>query len=98
MIEELKPVLKAKPSNEWLEIFSRYELPVNRIALVEETPQDEQILINRMAVAPEEPDHPVPLIINHPVKATNVPQVGPRRAPMMGEHNDEILQELGYDD
>ncbi len=97
MIEELKPVVRSKTSDDWLAIFDEYKVPVNRIALVEETPKDAQILKNRMAVKPEEPDHPVPLIINHPIKITSVPQVGPKRAPSLGEHNREILQELGYE-
>lgn len=98
MIEALKPILKAKSSAEWLAIFDEYKVPVNRVAIVEETPNDEQILLNEMAVKPNDPDHPVPLIINHPVKITSVPQVGPERAPKMGEHNREILRELGYSD
>ena len=89
--------MRSKTSDEWLAIFDEYNVPVNRIALVEETPQDVQILKNRMAVKPQDPEHPVPLIINHPVKITSVPQVGPKRAPSLGEHNREILQELGYE-
>jgi crotonobetainyl-CoA:carnitine CoA-transferase CaiB-like acyl-CoA transferase len=97
MIEELKPVVLTKPSAEWLAIFAEYQVPVNRIARVEETPDDAQILLNDMAVVPKDRDHPVPRIINHPVKITSVPQVGPVRAPGLGEHSAEILAELGYD-
>lgn len=97
LMAALKPVVRSKTSDEWLEIFAEYDLPVNRIARVEETPEDEQILVNQMAVAPQDPDHPIPLVINHPVKVTSVPQVGPTRAPTIGEHNEEILAELGYD-
>ena len=96
LIEVLKPILKAKASSEWLARFAEYNVPVNRVALVEETPADDQILVNEMAVPPNDPDHPVPLIINHPVKISSVGQVGPERAPTMGEHNHEILAELGY--
>ncbi|NKC00193.1 MAG: CoA transferase [Pseudomonadales bacterium] len=98
MIDELKPVILSKASEEWLAKFAEFDVPVNRIALVEETPRDEQILLNEMAVEPKDPDHPVPRIINHPVKITSVPQVGPMRAPELGEHNAEILAELGYDE
>ena len=97
LMAALKPVVRAKSSDEWLQIFAEYQLPINRVARVEETPEDPQILINEMAVAPDDPEHPVPLVINHPVKVTSVPQVGPKRAPTIGEHNDEILAELGYD-
>lgn len=97
LMAALKPVVRAKTSDEWLQIFAEYQLPINRVARVEETPEDPQILINKMAVAPDDPEHPVPLVINHPVKVTSVPQVGPKRAPTIGEHNEEILAELGYD-
>jgi formyl-CoA transferase len=97
LMAALKPVVRAKTSDEWLQIFAEYQLPINRVARVEETPEDPQILINEMAVAPDDPEHPVPLVINHPVKVTSVPQVGPKRAPTIGEHNEEILAELGYD-
>ena len=41
-----------------------------------------QVLENRMAVVPDDPEVDVPLVLNHPVKVTSVPQVGPKRAPL----------------
>ena len=49
-----------------------------------------------MAVEPANGELDTPWIINHPVKVTSVAQVGPRRAPALGEHSREILGELGY--
>ena len=71
-------------------------MPVNRIATVEETPIDIQILENRMAVPPADPAMGVELLVNHPIQVTSVPQVAAQRAPTLGEHSTEILRELGY--
>ena len=37
-------------------------------------------------------------MINHPIKVSSVAQVGPKRAPGLGEHGSEILRELGYEE
>jgi formyl-CoA transferase len=51
-----------------------------------------------MIVPPVDDDVDIPMIVNHPVKISNVAQVGPKRAPEMGEHTSQILQGLGYSD
>lgn len=94
---ELQAIVATKTTDEWMSLFESYGLPINVVAVVEETQNDRQILENRMAVVPDDEDIDVPLVINHPVKVTSVPQVGPKRAPELGEHAAEILAELGYD-
>ena len=95
--DELQNVVAQKTSAEWLAIFMELDVPVNRVAIVEETNNDVQILENRMASAPERDDVTVPLIVNHPIQISSVPQVGPIRAPDLGVLAEDILKELGYD-
>lgn len=93
---EIQQIVRTKNATEWLSELDGHGLPVNLVATVEEAAVDEQARINAIAVQPVNGELDTPWIINHPVKVTSVPQVGPRRAPALGEHGREILAELGY--
>lgn len=93
--DELQTRISSKTSDEWLEVFAAFDLPVNRIALVEEVLNDPQISANAMAVPPSDSSIDVPLLINHPINVEHLNKVGPVRAPALGEHSKQILSELG---
>lgn len=94
--QELQKIIEQQSASYWLKIFDTYELPVNLVALIEETKNDPQILQNQMVVAPEDDRIKTPLIIEHPIQISNVPKVGPVCAPALGEHTGEVLADLGY--
>ena len=94
--DAIAAIVATRTSDEWLRVFAALDVPVNRVAVVEETTADEQILLNEMATPPSQGDIDVPLLVNHPLKITSVPSVETKRAPGLGEHSAEILAELGY--
>jgi len=93
---EVQAIIETKTAATWMGIFESFGVPINLVAVVEDTLNDEQIRINKMAVEPTDKGVRSPWIINHPIKITSVPQVGPRRAPELSEHAHQILSELGY--
>ena len=95
--DTIAAIVATRSSDEWLAVFADYGVPVNRIAIVEEVASDEQVLANDIAIAPSDPDIAVPLLATHPLKVTSVPSVDPKCAPALGEHTEELLEELGYD-
>ncbi|MFP6803646.1 MAG: CaiB/BaiF CoA-transferase family protein [Pseudomonadales bacterium] len=93
---KLQKIIEQNAAKHWLKIFDSYELPVNLVALVEESKNDPQVLQNQMVVAPEDDRIRTPLIVEHPIQISNVPKVGPTCAPALGEHTGEVLADLGY--
>ena len=94
--DEIQAIIGRRNATDWMAIFDQYDVPVNLVAEVEEKATDEQVLLNNMAVKPEDPEFGVPLLVKHPVQVTSVPPVEPKAPPKPGEHSDEILRELGY--
>ena len=97
MGDAIAEIIATRGSDDWLGRFQTLDVPVYRVAVVEETANDAQILANGMSVQPEDEETALPRVVNHPVKASNAPPVVPKRAPRLGEHSAEILAELGYD-
>ena len=98
IIEQLTEVLAKRPAREWLELFHEQEVPASLVVLTQEMADDEQAKVNDVLVAPVDSDVKVPWVINHPVRVEGVEEVGPIRPPEVGEHTDEILAELGFDE
>lgn len=92
----IEEVIVTKTSDEWLETFKSMGVPGERVCMVDETIHDEQVLINKMIVPLDDDSVDIAMIVNHPLKISSVPQVGPVRGPDLGEHNDEVLKDLGY--
>ncbi|MAV27033.1 MAG: carnitine dehydratase [Gammaproteobacteria bacterium] len=90
--------LKAQSSTHWMAVFGSMGIEANLVAIVEEKPHDPQVLANNIATPPTDPEMGVPLLLNHPIKATNLAQVNAVRPPEPSEHSSQILKELGYPD
>jgi crotonobetainyl-CoA:carnitine CoA-transferase CaiB-like acyl-CoA transferase len=93
---QLQKIIEQKAAKHWLQIFESFGLPINLVALVEESKNDPQVLQNHMVVVPKDERIKTPLIIEHPIQISNVQKVGPTCAPGLGEHTEEVLADLGY--
>lgn len=95
--DELQQRIGSRSSTEWLAVFADFDLPVNRVALVEDALDDVQVAENSIAVEPPlESGIDLPMLLNHPLQISTVAHAPMHRAPELGEHSEEVLRELGY--
>ena len=80
---------------EWRRILDGNGLVFGVVGILDDIPGDRQMLENEVLV-PFEND--TMLTVNSPIWVDGEKKVGPRKAPGIGEHSDEILRSAGYDE
>ena len=92
----IQEVLKTRTTQEWLELLDREDVPCAPALTRHQVIQHPQVLASEILV---EHEHPVAGRVRQtrtPARFEGTPPGAPRGAPRLGEHNAEILAELGY--
>ena len=95
-IETLSEVFRSKTMAEWVEIISEAGVPCGPINRVSDVVNDPQVKARNMIVDMPHPKVPDLRVPNSPLKLEETPSSIRRAPPMLGEHNEEILTESGY--
>ncbi len=80
---------------EWIEYLNKQGVPCGPIYNLAQTFEDPQVKHQEMVVEVEQPTGKVKAL-GFPVKFSDTPAGIRRPAPQLGQHNEEILAELGY--
>lgn len=95
LISLLQEVFAARPAQEWTEEFRKAEIPAGPVNSISEALSDQQTLERGMIVQIEHPFGGVVKSIANPIKMSETPITFRLPPPVLGEHTERILRDLG---
>lgn len=91
-------VIATKSTDEWMAAFDVAGVPAGPVRFAEELWDDEQVVANDMAVEVEHELVGRVRMASPLAKMSETPTEAASASPTLGQHTDEVLGELGYDD
>jgi crotonobetainyl-CoA:carnitine CoA-transferase CaiB-like acyl-CoA transferase len=96
LVAELDHVFGAHPLAHWKSVLNAAHLPYGVVQIWEEIVKDPQLLADQVLVPIADGGVNPRMTVDSPVVIQESPKVAPRVAPELGEHTDQILEELGF--
>ena len=98
LTETLSPLFQRRTVAEWLRRLEEVGVPAGPVLNIAQMHADPQALAREMIVETSHPTAGPTKAIGLPIKFSETPGGVRRPAPLMGEHNREVLRECGYSD
>jgi crotonobetainyl-CoA:carnitine CoA-transferase CaiB-like acyl-CoA transferase len=92
----LDEVFVSKPIAHWYEVFNGVNITFGAVRGPQEVIKDPQLRANDIVVPLEGAGGNLTSTISSPIQVHGVAKVAAKRAPELGEHNEEILNDLGF--
>ncbi|MDB5861554.1 MAG: putative acyl-CoA transferase/carnitine dehydratase [Ramlibacter sp.] len=92
----LDEIFRAQPMPHWHQVFSGIHVTFGAVRAPQEVIDDPQLRANDIVVPLAGAGDKLSLTISSPIQVHGVAKVPARRAPELGEHNEQVLKELGF--
>jgi formyl-CoA transferase len=96
LAEILDKAFAAQPLAHWREVLDHAHITYGIVRSPCDVINDPQLLANDIIVPLEGAGEHLKFTVSNPLKVHDVPKVKARRAPDLGEHNEELLKQLGF--
>lgn len=96
VIAMLQGIFATKTRDEWLELLRAGDVPCAPAQSIEEYLDDPQVLANDMVATVEEPHLGKVRQMGVPVRLSLTPGQVKGPSPLLGQHTEEVLADLGY--
>jgi crotonobetainyl-CoA:carnitine CoA-transferase CaiB-like acyl-CoA transferase len=87
---------RSKPREHWLELLAKHDIPAAPVQTVMEFMQHPAVRHHDMVREYEHPEVGRLRVMGQPIAFTDTPTRDPGPPPMLGEHTDAVLREIGY--
>jgi len=94
MVDE---TFSSQPMAHWREVLDKAHIPYGLVRDPIDVIKDTQLHANNIVVPLEGAGENMKLTVSSPIQVHGVAKVAAKRAPDLGEHNDEVLTELGFE-
>jgi formyl-CoA transferase len=92
----LDEIFGSQPMAHWYEVFSGVHVTFGAVRGPNEVIKDAQLRLNDIVVPLEGAGGKLTSTISSPIQVHGVAKIPARRGPGLGEHNDEVLTQLGF--
>jgi formyl-CoA transferase len=93
----LDDVFGAQPMSHWYEVFNGVHVTFGAVRGPQEVINDPQLRANEIVVPLDGAGSKLTSTISSPIQVQGIAKVRAKRAPEIGEHNEEVLKQLGFD-
>ncbi|HEY3091911.1 MAG TPA: CoA transferase, partial [Vicinamibacterales bacterium] len=98
LAERIEAITRTEPCAHWLELFEANSIPCGPINDYSQVFQDPQVIARELMVDVEHPTLGAIKALGSPIKLSGTPPDVRRRAPLLGEHTEEVLSQAGIRD
>src|SRR6202043_1002351 len=96
LAEILDQVFAAQPMTHWYQVFNGVHVTFGAVRGPLEVIEDPQLRLNDIVVPLDGAGGKLDTTISSPIQVHGITKVPARRAPALGEHNEEVLKQLGF--